>query len=73
MRHPGLKDEIWADGDFKHYVNVYLNGDEVRALDNFPPMGEYSPEELAGPGGLLQTPNNNSREPASNSEGAEPQ
>ena len=31
-RHPGLKAELWADDDFKHYVNVYVNGDEVRAL-----------------------------------------
>lgn len=32
---------------------------EVRALENLPPMSEYSPEYLAGPDGLLQTPNNN--------------
>jgi proteasome lid subunit RPN8/RPN11/molybdopterin converting factor small subunit len=30
-RFPGLKDELWAGDDFKHYVNVYVNGDEVRA------------------------------------------
>jgi proteasome lid subunit RPN8/RPN11/molybdopterin converting factor small subunit len=30
--HPGLKDEIWAGGDFKHYVNVYVNGEEARSL-----------------------------------------
>jgi proteasome lid subunit RPN8/RPN11/molybdopterin converting factor small subunit len=32
-RHPGLKAEIWEGDDFKHYVNVYMNGEEVRALD----------------------------------------
>jgi proteasome lid subunit RPN8/RPN11/molybdopterin converting factor small subunit len=31
--HPGLKAEIWEGADFKHYVNVYMNGEEVRALD----------------------------------------
>lgn len=31
-RYPGLKAEIWEGSDFKHYVNVYLNGEEVRAL-----------------------------------------
>jgi proteasome lid subunit RPN8/RPN11/molybdopterin converting factor small subunit len=31
-RYPGLKAEIWEGQDFKHYVNVYLNGEEVRAL-----------------------------------------
>lgn len=30
--YPGLKSEIWDGADFKHYVNVYLNGEEVRAL-----------------------------------------
>jgi proteasome lid subunit RPN8/RPN11/molybdopterin converting factor small subunit len=32
-RHPGLKSEIWEGDDFKHYVNVYMNGEEVRGLD----------------------------------------
>ena len=32
-RHPGLKSEIWEGDDFKHYVNVYMNGEEVRALE----------------------------------------
>lgn len=31
-RHPGLKAELWAEDDFKHYVNVYVNGDEARSL-----------------------------------------
>lgn len=31
-RYPGLKAELWQDRDFKHYVNVYLNGEEVRAM-----------------------------------------
>ena len=30
--YPGLKDEVWAGQDFKHYVNVYVNGEEVRSL-----------------------------------------
>lgn len=32
---------------------------EVRTLENLHPMSDYSPELLAGPDGLLQTPNNN--------------
>ena len=30
--YPGLKAEIWAGDDFKHYVNVYVNGEEARSL-----------------------------------------
>lgn len=37
--------------------------DEIRALENLPPMGDYTPEQLAGPGGLLQSPNNNDPSP----------
>ncbi len=32
---------------------------EIRALENLPPMSDYSPEYLAGPDGLYQTPQNN--------------
>lgn len=32
-RHPGLKGEIWEGDDFRNYVNVYLNGEEVRAME----------------------------------------
>jgi [CysO sulfur-carrier protein]-S-L-cysteine hydrolase len=32
-RHPGLKSELWEGDDFKHYVNVYMNCEEVRALE----------------------------------------
>jgi HK97 family phage portal protein len=32
---------------------------EVRALENLPPLSDYSPEYLAGPDGLFQSPNNN--------------
>lgn len=32
---------------------------EVRALENLPPLSDYSPEFLAGPDGLFQSPNNN--------------
>jgi HK97 family phage portal protein len=35
--------------------------DEVRAFENLKPMGNYSQDDLEGPGGLLQTPNNNAR------------
>jgi proteasome lid subunit RPN8/RPN11/molybdopterin converting factor small subunit len=31
-RYPGIKAEVWDRDDFKHYVNVYLNGEEVRTL-----------------------------------------
>src|SRR2546423_7413431 len=30
--YPGMKGEIWEGADLKHYVNVYLNGEEVRGL-----------------------------------------
>jgi proteasome lid subunit RPN8/RPN11/molybdopterin converting factor small subunit len=33
QRHPGLKGEIWEGDDFRSYVNVYLNGEEVRAMN----------------------------------------
>ncbi len=36
---------------------------EVRALENRAPMSDYSPEYLAGPDGLYQTPQNNYTEP----------
>lgn len=32
-RHPGMKSELWEGADFKHYVNVYQNGEEVRGLE----------------------------------------
>ena len=31
-RHVGMKAELWEGDDFKHYVNVYLNGEEARGL-----------------------------------------
>jgi proteasome lid subunit RPN8/RPN11/molybdopterin converting factor small subunit len=31
--YPGLRAEIWEGGDFKQYVNVYVNGEEARSLD----------------------------------------
>jgi len=31
--HPGIRSEIWDGDDFRHYINVYLNGEEVRALE----------------------------------------
>jgi molybdopterin synthase sulfur carrier subunit len=33
--HPGLKDRICeADGSIRRFVNVYVNGDDIRFLDN---------------------------------------
>lgn len=37
---------------------------EVRALENLPPMSSYSPDYLAGPDGLYETPQNNAPDPA---------
>ncbi|MDP6717195.1 MAG: MoaD/ThiS family protein [Pirellulaceae bacterium] len=32
--HPGLKERICGDdGEIRHFVNVYLNGEDVRYLD----------------------------------------
>ncbi len=31
-KHAGMKAELWEGSDFKHYVNVYLNGEEARGL-----------------------------------------
>ncbi len=30
--YPGFRARIFEDGELKHYVNVYVNGEEVRAL-----------------------------------------
>jgi HK97 family phage portal protein len=59
--------DAFLRGDPKARWEMHLAGleakaktiDEVRALENMRPMSRYTPEELAGPGGLLQTPNNN--------------
>ena len=33
--HPGLRDRICeADGRVRRFVNVYVNGDDIRFLDN---------------------------------------
>ena len=33
--HPGLKDRICeADGTVRRFVNLYVNGDDIRFLDN---------------------------------------
>ena len=33
--HPGLKERICeADGSIRRFVNVYVNGDDIRFLDN---------------------------------------
>jgi molybdopterin synthase sulfur carrier subunit len=34
-QHPGLKDRICeADGSVRRFVNLYINGDDIRFLDN---------------------------------------
>jgi sulfur-carrier protein len=34
-RHPGLKERICDDaGKVRRFVNVYVNGDDIRILDN---------------------------------------
>jgi len=34
-KHPGLKDRICeADGSVRRFVNLYVNGDDIRFLDN---------------------------------------
>ncbi len=30
--YPGFRARVCVDGQLKHYVNVYVNGDEVRSL-----------------------------------------
>ncbi len=30
---PGVKHEVWEGDNFKNYINVYLNGDEIRGLE----------------------------------------
>ncbi len=32
-RHPALRDRIWEDGEVASFVNVYLDGEDVRTLD----------------------------------------
>ena len=34
-KHPGFKDRICeADGSVRRFVNLYVNGDDIRFLDN---------------------------------------
>jgi molybdopterin synthase sulfur carrier subunit len=32
-RFPALHDRIWEDGEVADFVNVYLNGEDIRTLD----------------------------------------
>ena len=35
QKHPGLKDRICeADGSVRRFVNLYVNGDDIRFLEN---------------------------------------
>lgn len=31
-RYPDLAAQIWANGEVRHYINVYVNGEEIREL-----------------------------------------
>ena len=31
--YPGFRARIFEDGELKHYVNVYVNGEEARSLE----------------------------------------
>ena len=31
--YPGFRARIYEDGELRHYVNVYVNGEEVRSLE----------------------------------------
>ena len=31
--YPGFRSRILEDGELKHYVNVYVNGEEARSLE----------------------------------------
>ena len=40
-RFPGLSGQIWDDGDIAPFVNVYLEGEDVRTLDGLDtPVGD---------------------------------
>ena len=60
-RHPALGQRIWEDGDVAEYVNVYVDGEDVRTLDGLdtpvrdsatlillPAMAGGAPTPLAG-------------------------
>ena len=32
-RHPALRDRIWEDGAVAPFVNIYLDGEDVRTLE----------------------------------------
>jgi molybdopterin synthase sulfur carrier subunit len=32
-RYPGLRAQIWSDGEIAPFVNVYVGGEDVRTLD----------------------------------------
>jgi sulfur-carrier protein len=33
VRFPALRDRIWEDGHVAEFVNVYLDGEDIRTLD----------------------------------------
>ncbi len=60
-RFPTLRDQLWEDGDIAPFVNVYLEGEDVRTLDGLetpvragstlillPAMAGGAPTPLAG-------------------------
>jgi molybdopterin converting factor small subunit len=32
-RYPALRDRIWEDGQVAEFVNVYIDGEDIRTLD----------------------------------------
>ena len=42
-RYPGLRTQIFSDGDIAQFVNVYVGGEDVRTLDGLEtPVGAGS-------------------------------
>jgi molybdopterin converting factor small subunit len=42
-RYPALQDRIWEDGQVAEFVNVYVDGEDIRTLDGVDtPVGEGS-------------------------------
>tara|TARA_B100001142_G_C14245249_1_gene621009 strand:- start:823 stop:1092 length:270 start_codon:yes stop_codon:yes gene_type:complete len=33
-KFPGVKSKIMADGELKHFVNIYINGEDIRYLNS---------------------------------------
>ena len=33
-KFPGVKDKIMEDNSLKHFVNIYINGEDIRYIDS---------------------------------------